>query len=103
MLPAARGRQEKRPRNADTGDTGQPSSVDVTPKRIRKKRRIRRRSRMPDPCQTTSNSMTSSESFLSLLNFVQRASTAKKQLHFIAPTTATTTRCRSITPDSVSK
>ena len=102
MLPAARGRQEKRPRNADTGDTGQPSSDDVTPKRIRKKR-MTRRSRMPDPCQTTSNSMTSSESSVSLLNFVQRASTAKKQLHFIAPTTATTTRCRTITPESVSK
>ena len=29
MLPSAKGRQKKRTRNADTGDTGQPSSVDA--------------------------------------------------------------------------
>ena len=57
---------QKRTRDSARGDDVEPSSVDVTPKRVRKSRRIRRKSRMPDSCQS-STSKTSSQSSLSLI------------------------------------
>ena len=67
---------QKRMRDRDPS-----SSVDVTPKRVHKRRRIRRKSRMPDPGQS-STSKTSSQSSLSLHQL--SVCTAKKELKFPA-------------------
>ena len=72
MLPA-----EKRGRALSThaGHAGQSSSVDVTPKRPHKRRRIRKKK--PDPCQSSNTS-----SWSSLSNAGIRATSAKKELKF---------------------
>ena len=74
MLPA-----KKRGREWSThgGHGVESSSVDVTPKRPHKRQRIRRRSRKPDPYQS---STTSSRSSLS--NTGMQATSARKELKF---------------------
>ena len=74
---------QKRTRDSARGDDVEPSSVDVTPKRVRKRRRIRRKSRMPDPCPS-STSKTSSQSSLSLIGHPLSVCTAKRELKFPA-------------------
>ena len=74
---------QKRIRDNARGDNVEPSSVDITPKRVRKRRRIRRKSRMSNPCQS-STSKTSSQSSLSLIGHQLSVCTAKKELKFPA-------------------
>ena len=74
---------EKRIRSSDTGGTGAPSSSNVTPKKPLKKRIRKRRSRMPDPTQSTNASITSSQSSLSVI--ATRPTSAQKRLQFTHP------------------
>lgn len=88
----APGRKAKRRREGACRGVlaAEPGSVEVTPQRPRKRHRIRRRGRKPDPC-LSSLSHTSSGSSVSMSNSadIEKVSCARRKLGFSSKTSDT--------------